>query len=331
MPATLEMASDVPDSISTLKRRRFSDLSLVSDVLAPLSDPQATVGGLHKTWWLADGDFVLAIEERLLKVHRKRLMCSTVFADMLSIPQSPDAEVERVDGCPSVSLLGDALADWEVVLHWIYHNAEILAQGQGVTFDTLASVLRISTKYDIPDLRQWGVDQLISRWPVDAVNMRAHALPHAAEAITLAQECQVLEILPAAFYALSVQKFHGCGDGGNSHLVLSPIDLRRLLAGREALQDALIQIVIDPLTELGVFTNESCAQCASHRADYWRRRLAPDPKAPWNTWLIHELEVMQDDQAFIKTLCNDCVHAHISTVRWRLARLRGGLPSYFLL
>ncbi|KAF7297283.1 hypothetical protein MIND_00961500 [Mycena indigotica] len=334
---TLSMADieGSPDSTRSLKRRRFSrppssdPLPLLTTAL-DFSDGLSR-GTIHKTFWFPDGDFVLEIEQRLLKVHRKRLLCSAVFADMLSLPQPPPAELDRVDGCPSVALFGDALADWEVVLRWIYQNAEILAQGQGVTFDTLASTLRISTKYDIPDLREWGVKQLKARWPVDAVNMRAHALPHAAEAITLAHECQVPEILPSAFYALSVQKFHGCGDGGRSHLVLSPLDLRRLLAGREALQDALVRIIIDPLTEPNCYSNDSCRQCTPFRSEYWRKKLTPDAKAPWNTWLIRELEIMQDDEAFMDTLCTDCRHAHATTVRWRLGKLRGSLSTYFQL
>ncbi|KAF7320932.1 hypothetical protein HMN09_00179900 [Mycena chlorophos] len=336
LSSTLSLAdiegSNSPDSLRSRKRRRFSQTPPITD-LSLLATPLSLAGTIHKTWWLADGDFVLQIEQRLLKIHRRRLQCSTVFADMLALPGPPPEDVERVDGCPTVSLLGDSVADWEVVLGWIYHNAEILAQGQGVTFDTLASTLRISTKYDISDLRDWGVKQLKARWPVDAVNMRAHALPNAAEAIALAQECQVPEILPSAFYALSVQKFHGSGSGepGLSKLALPPADMRRLLAGREALQSVLVRILIDPLTESSCYSNDSCGQCASFRTEYWRKRLTPDPKSLWNTWLIHDLEEMQDDQAFMDTLCIDCRQAHVSTVRWRLGQLRISLPGYFLL
>ncbi|KAJ7222412.1 hypothetical protein GGX14DRAFT_319133, partial [Mycena pura] len=275
-----------------------------------------------------DGDIVLDIEQRLLKLHRKRLQCSSVFSDMLHIPQP--AETDRIDGCPSVKFVGDAFADWEVALRWIY-NKECANWLQLSLFDVLARAVRIATKYDICDLRQWGIKELTSRWPVDVVNVRLNSLPHAAEAIALAQECNVPEILPSAFYALSVQKFHSSADGGHSHTILHPNDLRRLIAGREALQDALVCIVIDPLTEAGCYNNVSCGQCAPRRAEYWRARLAPDPKSPWSSWLIRELEQMEGDDAFITSLCPECVHAHLSTLRWRLGRLRGAIPSFFLL
>ncbi|KAJ6547771.1 hypothetical protein DFH09DRAFT_1505729 [Mycena vulgaris] len=161
--------------------------------------------------------------------------------------------------------------------------------------------------------------------------MRLNSLPHVAEAITLAQECNVPEILPAAFYALSVQKFHCSADGGRSHIVLSPNDLRRLIAGREALQDILVRIVVDPLAEPGCANNAACAQCAARRATYWRARLAPVAGSPWSTWLVRELDTMLRDDAFTDTLCAVCVHAHLGTIRWRLRRLRGAMPSFFLL
>lgn len=55
-------------------------------------------------------------------------------------------------------------------------------------------------------------------------------------------------MLPAAFYSLSVQKWSMGAEGGCSHLILSPEDLRRLIIGREALQDVLVQLVANPFS-----------------------------------------------------------------------------------
>ncbi|KAJ7145571.1 hypothetical protein C8R44DRAFT_655521, partial [Mycena epipterygia] len=221
------VAEDSLEGAPLSKRRRVSSSSRSCE--ATRTPPCSIL----KKLWFADGDIILEIEQRLLKVHRNRLQCSVIFSDMLHIPQP--SQTEQIDGCPTVSLVGDTLADWEAALKWIYHNSDFLSQA--ITFDILAGALRISTKYEIADLRHWAVAELTSRWPVDVLNMRLNALPHAAEAIALAQECTVPEILPAAFYALSVQKFHSSADGGRSHIVLSPTDLRRLIAGHEALQD----------------------------------------------------------------------------------------------
>ena len=94
--------------------------------------------------------------------------------------------------------------------------------------------------------------------------MGTSSLPHAAgkiylilpvrplliyltEVISLARECDVPDILPSAFYALSIQKWRNSADGGRSHVVLHPSDLRRLIVGRESLQDILVDIIADPL------------------------------------------------------------------------------------
>ncbi|KAJ6554376.1 hypothetical protein B0H19DRAFT_949108 [Mycena capillaripes] len=311
-------AEDALEDLPLLKRRRVSDCTRSCEATRP---------SILKKLWFSDGDIVLEIDKRLLKAHRRHLQCSLIFSDMLHIPQPSDTD--QIDGCPTVALVGDALADWEVALGWIYHKDDFLRQV--VTFDVVSGALRISTKYEIADLRQWAVQELLSRWPVDIVNIRLNALPHAAEAITLAQECNVPEILPSCFYALSVQKFHCSADGGRSHIVLSPNDLRRLIAGREALQDALVRIIIDPLDEPGCYNNASCGHCAPRRVEYWRTRLTPDAKSPWGTWLARELEQMLRDDAFVNTLCSDCANGHLSTIRWRLGRLRGAIPSFFLL
>ncbi|KAJ7258069.1 hypothetical protein B0H12DRAFT_1049146 [Mycena haematopus] len=307
-----------------LKRRRVSDCTRSCEA-SQFSVPRCTI---LKTLWFSDGDIVLEIEKCLLKVHRKRLQCSLIFSDMLRIPQP--SETDQIDGSPSVTLVGDTVVDWEVALGWIYHIDDFLQKA--ITFDVLSGALRISTKYEIGDLRCWAVQELLSRWPVDVASMRLDALPHAAEAINLAQECNVPEILPSCFYALSVQKFHRSADGGRSHIVLSPSNLRRLIVGREALQDALVHIVIDPLTEPGCFNNSAfCGQCDPRRIEYWRTRLTPNPNSPWGTWLTRELVQMLGDDAFVSTLCPDCVHRHLSTIRWRLGRLQGSIPSFFLL
>ncbi|KAJ7819249.1 hypothetical protein B0H13DRAFT_2131829 [Mycena leptocephala] len=288
---------DALDDMPLLKRRRVSDCARSCEATR-FGPPHCSI---LKKLWFSDGDIVLEIEKRLLKVHRRRLQCSMIFSDMLHIPQP--SETDQIDGCPTVALVGDTIADWEVALRWIY-NDDFLQQA--ITFDVVSGALRISTKYEIAELRQWAVRELLSRWPADVVNMRLNSLPHAAE-------------------------IHCSADGGRSHIVLSPNDLRRLIAGREALQDILLRIIIDPLIEPGCYNNASCGQCVSRRTEYWRTRLAPDAKSPWSTWLARELDQMLRDDTFVNTLCSDCVNGHLSTIRWRLGRLRGAIPSFFLL
>lgn len=53
-------------------------------------------------FWFADGDIVIGVEEQSWKIHRSKLMCSVIFADMLELPQP--ADIERMHGYPLVSL-----------------------------------------------------------------------------------------------------------------------------------------------------------------------------------------------------------------------------------
>ena len=49
-----------------------------------------------------------------------------------------------------------------------------------IVFDTLASALRISTKYYIQFLRDWAIAQMRTTWPSNLDQMVPMALPHAA-------------------------------------------------------------------------------------------------------------------------------------------------------
>jgi hypothetical protein len=60
---------------------------------------------------------VLEIEGRLLKAHRKRLLCSFIFGDILALLQPLDAD--QVDDV----LPGDIVAAW---LAWMYHTECVL-------------------------------------------------------------------------------------------------------------------------------------------------------------------------------------------------------------
>ncbi|KAJ7477923.1 hypothetical protein B0H11DRAFT_1726139, partial [Mycena galericulata] len=184
------------------KRRRLS-----SGCPASFSS-HATRTPLQKLWF-PDGDIVLEIESRLLKVHRARLECSAIFSDMLSLPQPPDAAADYIDGCPFVLLAGDALADWEVALAWMYHTDSFLTHSNPTLapFPTLASALRIATKYEIPPLRRWAAAALAARYPPDVLSLPMRPDADAAHAIPLFRACRLEPLLPAAFYALSLQSF----------------------------------------------------------------------------------------------------------------------------
>ncbi|KAJ7500813.1 hypothetical protein B0H11DRAFT_1994564 [Mycena galericulata] len=295
---------DIDDTLDDLapqaKRRRLS-----SGCPASFSS-HATRTPLQKLWF-PDGDIVLEIESRLLKVHRARLECSAIFADMLSLPQPPDAAADYVDGCPFVLLAGDALADWEVALAWMYHTD-------------------LSSRTPTPP---WPPSQHSPPPSVSALNTRSPrsatgppppspratrstsspspciATADAAHAIPLFRACRLEPLLPAAFYALSLQSFSPSSDSSTAsqnhslHRILDPTDMQRLLAGREALHDALVCMLVDPL---GRFDSDFRCACAPHLESYWRAGVAP-PRSSTRTCLLRVLAGMLQDDTFVGTLC----------------------------
>ena len=74
----------------------------------------------QQEFWFHDGDIVIGVEGRSWKIHRSKLMCSIVFADMLELPQPSD--IESMQGCPLVNLSQDSAKDWLVVLKWLYQR-----------------------------------------------------------------------------------------------------------------------------------------------------------------------------------------------------------------
>ncbi|EPQ55617.1 hypothetical protein GLOTRDRAFT_40766 [Gloeophyllum trabeum ATCC 11539] len=297
-------------------------------------------------YWFEDGDIVLAVEAHTCKIHRAKLTCSLIFSDMLDLPQP--VETDSVDGCPSVTLY-DSWKDWLVVLEWLYaHDA---FRNKPIVFDALVGALRISTKYEISELRDWAVAELCARWPRELELLSTQSLPHAAgksarqalharpdgyrsEAINLARECDVPEILPGAFYALAVQKWHCSAEGGRSHVVLSSADLRRIIAGRERLQDYLVQIVIDPLGRSDEPPPPFCAGCVPPLERYWREKLAPDPTSPYGSWLLRDLLAMAKEDGpipMLQTVCANCSFLHYSLLYDRMRTLKQSIPRLFQL
>ncbi|KAJ7500809.1 hypothetical protein B0H11DRAFT_1994550, partial [Mycena galericulata] len=240
---------------------------------------------------------------------------------------------DYIDGCPFVLLAGDALADWEVALAtFLTHSNPTLAP-----FPTLASALRIATKYEIPPLRRWAATALAARWPSDVLSMcldsdSASAPSDAAHAIPLFRACRLEPLLPAAFYALSLQSFVPSPRSSTAyappspHRILDPADMQRLLAGREALHDSLVRMLVDPLArfdsefDFSSFDSSNsyepredrrCA-CAPRLEAYWRARLVPSSSASSRslaavqeprTCLLRALAGMLHDEAFVGTLC----------------------------
>ncbi|KAH9943647.1 hypothetical protein B0H21DRAFT_695439 [Amylocystis lapponica] len=228
------------------------------------TEPLDDTSVVYSDFWFRDGDIVLAIEHHRFKVHCSCLAKSSdIFSDMLQIPQP--TQVDSIDGCPLVRLF-DAPEDWTLTLRWMYDPTSFSGMPHPVPFTLIPGSLRIATKYEIPDLRRWAVHQLLARWPTEIERMDTNALPSAAGtstpfAISLARECDVPEILPAAFYALALQRWRFNADGGDAHRVLAP----RICGGYSSAASASRPCTRKFCsTRLSVDPSASATPCACH-------------------------------------------------------------------
>ncbi|KAI0270677.1 hypothetical protein BC834DRAFT_811002, partial [Gloeopeniophorella convolvens] len=154
-------------------------------------------------YWCDDGDLLLVVQDHVFKLKHTALDCSEVFRDMFAFAHS--SADEELGGCAVVHLT-DAPRDWMLLLQCM-DDPHKFWETDDVTYDTLASALRLATKYEIPVVREPAVARLQALWPpatqLETMDTRAFS-PHRFDAITLARQCDLPEILPAIFYSLAV-------------------------------------------------------------------------------------------------------------------------------
>ncbi|EDR12104.1 uncharacterized protein LACBIDRAFT_311092 [Laccaria bicolor S238N-H82] len=102
--------------------------------------------------WYDDGNIVLQAESSLFRVSLGVLAArSPVFDDIRKLPRSQDQEM--YDDCPLI-VLPDKAEDLANFLRAVYNSGFFQPPPSKTDFDTLAGILRLSTKYEIPYLRQ---------------------------------------------------------------------------------------------------------------------------------------------------------------------------------
>ncbi|KAJ7060912.1 hypothetical protein C8F01DRAFT_1058173 [Mycena amicta] len=111
--------------------------------------------------WLPYGDIVLEVESVQFRVNRDVLARqSTVFADMLSVPQPPDADT--LDGVPIVQLAGDSAKDWTLLLDVVYDPYKY---GEQIPLEVIEVMLKLGQKYDMHGIRKHAVSHIHLEFP----------------------------------------------------------------------------------------------------------------------------------------------------------------------
>ncbi|KAJ7147796.1 hypothetical protein C8R43DRAFT_889348, partial [Mycena crocata] len=111
-----------------------------------------------KGLWFEDCGLIIQAENTLFRVSGDILaMHSPVFRDMLSLP--PPTADDMMDGCPFVRL-PDSSADVTVFLQSLFVYNFFGGHPAPATFSTVASVLRMSHKYEVDMLRKHALTHI---------------------------------------------------------------------------------------------------------------------------------------------------------------------------
>ncbi|KAL4246431.1 hypothetical protein ABKN59_009645 [Abortiporus biennis] len=209
-----------------------------------------------KEFWFEDGNIILLAEETSFRVHKTFLSRhSTVFNDILNIPQTQDSLCTQVDGCPTI-YLSDSKEDIHCMLSVLYDGGnKYFGCDVALPFSTVSSMLTIGMKYQIDKISQEAIRRLNFCFPTHLSNFieqkvfldgpsRSSDTPmvpiemenkDAIQVIHLANMFDITSVLPTAYYA--------CAQLSIDELVMAVEDqlwsldmLRMCLNGRETLR-----------------------------------------------------------------------------------------------
>ncbi|KAF7341710.1 hypothetical protein MSAN_02069400 [Mycena sanguinolenta] len=232
----------------------------------PIENPQEGIIRVQDLWFPGT-DLVIQAGNRLFRISGGILAArSTVFQDMLSIPQ-PDTQ-PSIDGC-LVVVLHDAPADVEYFLKAVFDSGFFERPPAPAKFDVVAGVLRLSTKYDVEYLRMRALLHLSAALPrslaeYNSIRPVTDPRPFHPEKnpqfplLILVHELGLTWALPMALYFASAFAVQHIMDGVafNGHNIQLPQPVQRtLLIGRTALAFAQIHNMLQCLRDL------PCQEC----------------------------------------------------------------------
>jgi len=249
--------------------------------------------------WFEDGNVVIQAEDYQFCLFKSFLTTrSPIFKDTFSIPQPEDAE--RINGCP-VLRIHDSATDAAYFFQAIFDSETFLPRPAPTTFEKVAAILRLSTKYEVEYLRRRALEHLSSGYPTSLAQWRDNELPlatfpvlpsDALVTINLAREVHCPWVLPTAFYDYCKftgpsEIFRGTMQDGML-LALSDADKQLCLEAREAQRE-----VSKDLENFLAEVVEDCtgSGCSGSRL-LWMRYLNKlrqdgfwlDPTETWEHW-----------------------------------------------
>lgn len=194
----------------------------------------------HQRLWWEDGNVILVAGSVGFRVHRSIL--GRQSSTLCNVLVSGYDTAERTEGCPIVRL-SDNTEDATALLSALYNTDPYRAHRQRMSLSFAASLLRITHKYDVADLRQDALTCFKSFYPITLsawLNVEyVKPAPNAVLAVNLAHFAKIPSILPAALLHcmqldpdVLIQGWHR-PDGTVEFL--SPEDTVHILQGRDSI------------------------------------------------------------------------------------------------
>ncbi|KAJ6452656.1 hypothetical protein C8R45DRAFT_1193756 [Mycena sanguinolenta] len=199
---------------------------------------------------------------------------SPVFQDMLSFPQPQNGE--SYDGCPLVHL-PDSAADMTHFLKAIFHYEYFEPWPTKLAFGVVASVLRMSQKYQVDHLRKRALVHLSRRYPISLDEFGCTAeWDNPIAVANLARHVSADWILPVVLSSCAWLDPEKLLDGS-----LTPADALLCLRARDELQtywsSKVLHFLCAPSRIPGCKTPEFCAHLRldfrSHAEDWCEERV----------------------------------------------------------
>ncbi|KAF7298288.1 BTB domain-containing protein [Mycena kentingensis (nom. inval.)] len=157
--------------------------------------------------WFSDCGLVIRAENTVYRVSRDFMAIhSPIFRDMLALPSPPN--VETFDGCPLV-FLPDSEANFTPFLKALFYHDYLSIGLNSNQLSVLASILRMSHKYEVTSLRKRAATHLSAVFPTtlaDYDSLTTKKIDLAVSDLTMYEVIDVARltgldwVLPTAFY-----------------------------------------------------------------------------------------------------------------------------------
>ncbi|KAG9030105.1 hypothetical protein FS837_003355 [Tulasnella sp. UAMH 9824] len=316
-------------------------------------EPQLTVKGEvdpivneslvpHEKHYFEDGNIIfIAKPNTIFRLYRGLLARhSEVMANMFRVASDQGTSQTAMDGVPAVRL-DDEAEDWSHLLDFLLTPNVPPYPPPSPDFESLISVLKISSKYMFDSIRESAVWHLRATLPstlddfIENPGLTMYFDTKAAQVVSAAREYDLPEFLPLALYAITTYAWRPTDveAAQRVYCALPPEDLARTVVGRTRIHSEALKLAYK-MHEHGL-TNYTCAQPITHSRTCAKGR----PEALWlkpedalDEFLRNPLrQLVIRDSCEFHGLCKPCAEAIRARMASDLQVLYDKLPEIFQL